>query len=239
MYRAAPLPAELRRARPGGRRQGLRKARSDRGRTRRPPHDSAAAGYPPHQVDGFSSAPPQRASRPGAEAGTLDFDQAFGKEDQFTQAVTLFALLELYRRGRRPERRRRRSGGSRSRRYERRSPPGRSSRPSCSSRPSPSRRRSWPRRSRWMRTRSPRRSTRSSAGWGTMSEASSCARSPAAMRLPLHPRRRTPLAAYSRSPGPRRSPRRKAEVLAIVAYLQPVSRPEVARIRGVSSDSAA
>ena len=30
----------------------------------------------------------------------------------------------------------------------------------------------------------------------------------------------------------------QAECLAIVAYLQPVSRPEVARIRGVSSDSA-
>jgi segregation and condensation protein B len=30
----------------------------------------------------------------------------------------------------------------------------------------------------------------------------------------------------------------QAEVLATVAYLQPVSRPEVARIRGVSSDSA-
>ncbi|MGZ5323261.1 MAG: SMC-Scp complex subunit ScpB [Solirubrobacterales bacterium] len=30
----------------------------------------------------------------------------------------------------------------------------------------------------------------------------------------------------------------QAEVLAIVAYLQPVARPEVARIRGVSSDSA-
>jgi segregation and condensation protein B len=30
----------------------------------------------------------------------------------------------------------------------------------------------------------------------------------------------------------------QAEVLAIAAYLQPVSRPEVARIRGVSSDSA-
>ena len=30
---------------------------------------------------------------------TLDFDDAFGNEDRFTQAVTLFALLELYRRG--------------------------------------------------------------------------------------------------------------------------------------------
>jgi segregation and condensation protein A len=33
------------------------------------------------------------------ERGILDFDEAFGKEDRFTQAVTLFALLELYRRG--------------------------------------------------------------------------------------------------------------------------------------------
>ena len=32
-------------------------------------------------------------------SGTLDFDEAFGREDRFTQAVTLFALLELYRRG--------------------------------------------------------------------------------------------------------------------------------------------
>ena len=30
----------------------------------------------------------------------------------------------------------------------------------------------------------------------------------------------------------------QAETLAVVAYLQPVSRPEIARIRGVSSDSA-
>lgn len=30
---------------------------------------------------------------------TLDFDEAFGREDRFTQAVTLFALLELHRRG--------------------------------------------------------------------------------------------------------------------------------------------
>src|SRR3954466_7433108 len=30
---------------------------------------------------------------------TLDFDDVFGREDRLTQAVTLFALLELYRRG--------------------------------------------------------------------------------------------------------------------------------------------
>ena len=33
------------------------------------------------------------------KGGALDFDEAFGKEDRFTQAVTLFALLELHRRG--------------------------------------------------------------------------------------------------------------------------------------------
>jgi segregation and condensation protein B len=31
----------------------------------------------------------------------------------------------------------------------------------------------------------------------------------------------------------------QSETLAVVAYLQPVSRPEIARIRGVASDSAA
>ncbi|MBM3666578.1 MAG: chromosome segregation protein ScpA [Actinobacteria bacterium] len=31
--------------------------------------------------------------------GSIDFDEAFGREDRVTQAVTLFALLELYRRG--------------------------------------------------------------------------------------------------------------------------------------------
>jgi segregation and condensation protein A len=30
---------------------------------------------------------------------TLDFDEAFGRDDRFTQAVTLFALLEMHRRG--------------------------------------------------------------------------------------------------------------------------------------------
>ncbi len=29
----------------------------------------------------------------------LDFDEAFGAEDRLTQAVTLFALLELHKRG--------------------------------------------------------------------------------------------------------------------------------------------
>jgi segregation and condensation protein A len=31
--------------------------------------------------------------------GELDFDEAFGSDDRLTQAVTLFALLEMHKRG--------------------------------------------------------------------------------------------------------------------------------------------
>ena len=34
-----------------------------------------------------------------ARRGSLDFDESFGAEDKLTQAVTLFALLELHKRG--------------------------------------------------------------------------------------------------------------------------------------------
>ena len=32
-------------------------------------------------------------------SGSIDFDESFGDEDKLTQAVTLFALLELHKRG--------------------------------------------------------------------------------------------------------------------------------------------
>jgi segregation and condensation protein B len=60
---------------------------------------------------------------------------------------------------------------------------------------------------------------------GGFSLASDPASEDAARRLLAKPR--TPLLTQA-----------QAETLAIVAYLQPVSRPEVARIRGVSSESA-
>ena len=34
-----------------------------------------------------------------ASRGRIDFDEAFGKEDRLTQAVTIFALLEMYKKG--------------------------------------------------------------------------------------------------------------------------------------------
>ena len=87
-----------------------------------------------------------------------------------------------------------------------------------------------------MRTPSPRRSMESRASSLAMDAASASARSRADSPSPRSPRRRTrhvgcsPSRASAAHPGPGRGARDRR--------LQPVSRPEVARIRGVSSDSA-
>jgi segregation and condensation protein A len=98
LYRSAPLPPELRRV----------------------ALDAASATYEPDQVAAalgdLLTAPPEvdvshirptvslekrldalRAALSGTES--IDFDEQFGGEDRLTQAVTLFALLEMYRRG--------------------------------------------------------------------------------------------------------------------------------------------
>ena len=49
---------------------------------------------------------------------SIDFDDQFGGEDRLTQAVTLFALLELYRKGEVTWKQASRSGRSRSGRVE-------------------------------------------------------------------------------------------------------------------------
>ena len=98
MYRSAPLPAELRRA----------------------ALDAATKVYEPDRIGvalgDLLTVPPEPDTRHIRTTVTLqrrlsvvrellrsrkslDFDEAFGGEDRFTQAVTLFALLELYRRG--------------------------------------------------------------------------------------------------------------------------------------------
>ncbi len=98
MYRSAPLPAELRRA----------------------ALDAATKVYEPDRIGvalgDLLTVPPEPDTRHIRVTVTLqrrlsvvrellqsrqslDFDEAFGNEDRFTQAVTLFALLELYRRG--------------------------------------------------------------------------------------------------------------------------------------------
>jgi segregation and condensation protein A len=98
LYRSAPLPASLRRV----------------------AVDAATAVYDPERLgaalgDLLTAPPPLDVShiRPtvslerrlralrDALAGhaSIDFDEQFGGEDRLTQAVTLFALLELYRKG--------------------------------------------------------------------------------------------------------------------------------------------
>jgi segregation and condensation protein A len=98
LYRSAPLPASLRRV----------------------AVEAATAVYDPEQLGGALGdlliPPPEvdighirptvslekrldalRAALSGKTS--IDFDEQFGGEDRLTQAVTLFALLELYRRG--------------------------------------------------------------------------------------------------------------------------------------------
>ncbi len=98
LYRSAPLPTELRRV----------------------ALDAAAAVYDPERLGAalgdLLATPPEvdtshiratvslerrlRALREAlARRPSFDFDEQFGGEDRLTQAVTLFALLELYRKG--------------------------------------------------------------------------------------------------------------------------------------------
>jgi segregation and condensation protein A len=98
LYRSAPLPPELRRV----------------------ALDAATAAYDPEQLGAalgdLLTTPPEvdtshirptvslerrlRALREAlSRRSSFDFDEQFGGEDRLTQAVTLFALLELYRRG--------------------------------------------------------------------------------------------------------------------------------------------
>jgi len=98
LYRTAPLPPELRRI----------------------AVEAATAVYDPEQLgsslgDLLVAPPPLDTShiRPTvslerrlralrealAGSSSIDFDEQFGGEDRLTQAVTLFALLELYRKG--------------------------------------------------------------------------------------------------------------------------------------------
>jgi len=98
LYRSVALPAELRRV----------------------ALDAATAAYEPEQLAGalgdLLAVPPEpdtshirttvsldRRLRVLRELlssrGSFDFDEAFAAEDRLTQAVTLFALLEMYRKG--------------------------------------------------------------------------------------------------------------------------------------------
>jgi segregation and condensation protein A len=98
MYRSAPLPAELRRA-----------ALDAASQVYEPERIGVALGdlltLPPAPDTTHIRSTVSLQRRLGVvrdllrSRKTLDFDDAFGSDDRFTQAVTLFALLELHRRG--------------------------------------------------------------------------------------------------------------------------------------------
>jgi segregation and condensation protein A len=88
LYRSAPLPPELRQV----------------------ALDAATAVYDPERLGAalgdLLTTPPELKLdhiRPTVSLqkrlASIDFDEQFGEEDRLTQAVTLFALLDLYRKG--------------------------------------------------------------------------------------------------------------------------------------------
>ena len=243
LYRSAPLPPALRRA-------PLEQAEQA--------YDPAVLGQalggllrtpPPIDLRHIATprvALPERlaALRALLRRGTFSFDEAVRGADRMTVAVTLFALLELYKSGeadwqqgvsfgpitvraeRRPHGRRRPDGAQ--------APARGAAVPRAGPRPGRrAGRRAARRGGRGRRGPAGARGRRSTAAGSMLRELAG------GWTLASHPdaeesARR--LLARPRTPGLTPA---QAETLSIVAYLQPVSRPEVARIRGVASESAA
>jgi segregation and condensation protein A len=98
LYRAAPLPPALRRvaldaAKPSYEPDQLAAAVGDLLRT--PPHPDTSHIRPTVSIERRLKALRELL----ASRAAIDFDQSFGGDDKLTQAVTLFALLELHKRG--------------------------------------------------------------------------------------------------------------------------------------------
>jgi segregation and condensation protein A len=98
MYRSAPLPPELRRvaldaARPSYEADLLAVSIGDLLRV--PPQPDLSHIRPTVSLDKRLRLLRELL----AGRGAIDFDDAFGEEDKLTQAVTLFALLELHKQG--------------------------------------------------------------------------------------------------------------------------------------------
>ena len=97
LYRSAPLPAELRRVSLEASRQAydpdrLGVALGDL--LSAPPSPDTSHIRPTVSLDRRLQVLRELIAR-----GRVDFDQAFGTEDRLTQAVTIFALLEMYKKG--------------------------------------------------------------------------------------------------------------------------------------------
>ena len=98
VYRAAPLPPELRRASldaAGKAYEPVRLAEALGDLLRVPPEPDTSHIRPTVSLDRRLAVLRELLSR----RGRFDFDEAFASEDRLTQAVTLFALLEMHKRG--------------------------------------------------------------------------------------------------------------------------------------------
>lgn len=98
LYRAAPLPPELRRASLGAARMAyepdrLGEALGDLLRV--PPEPDTSHIRPTVSLERRLDVLRELLAR----RGRFDFDEVFADEDRLTQAVTLFALLEMHKRG--------------------------------------------------------------------------------------------------------------------------------------------
>jgi segregation and condensation protein A len=97
LYRSAPLPTELRRVSIEASRQAydpdrLGVALGDL--LTSPPTPDTSHIRPTVSLERRLT-----VLRELLRGGRVDFDKAFGKEDRLTQAVTIFALLEMYKKG--------------------------------------------------------------------------------------------------------------------------------------------
>ena len=86
-------------ARLAGRRHAGVRAGAPRRGDRRPAANAARAGHQPHPSDRLAGTAAALLRELLARRGRFDFDEAFADEDRLTQAVTLFALLEMHKRG--------------------------------------------------------------------------------------------------------------------------------------------
>ena len=184
---------------------------------------------------------PEGPARPAAPRHASRFDEAVKDADRVTVCVTVFALLELYKRGEAA--------------WEQDEPFGpitvtadapaasrgvsarRAARGAALPRARAGLGRGARRRAADLRGGGRRRRRRSSRPT-SRAAASCCAGVAGGLALASHPdAEEAARRLLARPRTPALTPA-QAETLAIVAYLQPVSRPEVARIRGVASESA-
>ncbi len=183
--------------------------------------------------------------------GRFSFDEAVRGADRMTVAVTLFALLELYKRGE-ADWEQAESFGEIAVHASACSRSGHTPRQSRGERVAGAHGRgaAVPRlrsaeRAGAGRSHGGGRGRSSRRRWRTLAEqyaeggaGSCCASWAAAGRSRATPHAEDAARRLFSRRAWRRSPPRRLETLAIVAYLQPISRPEITRIRGVSADSA-